>query len=207
MLPIDEQQIESNIIPISLVNPEQTPTPIESELNITPESVAVNEPELETNINPDNEAVYEPELEPIINSESMTVNEPELEPNINPEPEAGLLSASELTPELEPLHIQLGNTIENTNSGVRLIMSWTDGKRTVFEREYDSHVWTIHSRTGEYRELGPVFFAHRGDAFTVSFTTTTRVYHLYEDGTGHFKNLDGSNNEDLRWEFEITYYG
>jgi len=111
-----------------------------------------------------------------------------------------------IEPELSPYE-QLWNSISSAEDGVSINISWYNNQTTVFERERDSRVWMIQSRdvnaANAYREVHPTFRIVDG-VITVSFTTTTRVYYLLEDGTGHFQNTNGTNNEDLTWDFTIT---
>jgi len=107
---------------------------------------------------------------------------------------------------LEPMHRALGHAILNTTDGINLTMYWSAtnrGNRTIFERAPNSSTWMMHARDGDYREVLPAF-NYDGDAFTISWPgVTSRVYNLFEDGTGFFANPNGSNYESLTWDFEV----
>jgi len=105
-------------------------------------------------------------------------------------------------PDDEPVHITLGNIVMDTSDGVDIRILWRNREITVFERAAGGSRWMMQSRTGDYRQVIPSF-SFRNDAFTIAFTTTTRVYYLFEDGTGYFRNPNGSNSEALDWEFVL----
>ena len=102
-----------------------------------------------------------------------------------------------------PMHVQLENAVENGNESIWLTMRWIGGQRSgqevLYERTVDSHQWTMEDASG-ISVVEPTF-AMEDNAYTISFPTTTRVFYLFADGTGHFRNPDGSENEDLTWEF------
>jgi len=42
-------------------------------------------------------------------------------------------------------------------------------------------------------------FSYENDVFMIGFPTTTRIYYLYNDGSGNFSQPDGTNKENLTW--------
>ena len=104
---------------------------------------------------------------------------------------------------------KLVDSLNGTRDGVILVMAWSNNEVTVFERECNSQIWMMQSRdvtaANAYREVSPAFsFDHAGEVIKIGFPTTTRLYHLYKDGTGHFSNTDGTKYEGLTWEYTIT---
>jgi hypothetical protein len=84
-----------------------------------------------------------------------------------------------------------------------LTIHWDNGEQTIFYSDYDSDFdytyWDMISRNGGISEVFPTFetLTH---AVVIGFPqTTTRVYHLFEDGTGDF---DG---EPLSWSFRTRH--
>jgi len=104
-----------------------------------------------------------------------------------------------------PMHLMLRDAIDLSIDGVVISIEWTSGRHrgnsTVFERLYNSNDWIMYG-VSDTREVFPTF-GYAGDAFTIGFPTTTRIYYLFEDGTGYFRNTDGTNNENLKWEYWI----
>ena len=101
---------------------------------------------------------------------------------------------------------QLWHSIDSTMDGVALAVSWYDDQTTVFRRELGNRIWMMQSRdinaANAYREVYPTF-AMEDDVITIGFPTTTRLYYLFEDGTGYFRNPDGTRSEGFTWSFAI----
>ena len=83
----------------------------------------------------------------------------------------------------------------NTGYWVRITAYWSGGRTTLFERDKDSPVWMMTSRTGDYRLVEPDF-SFENNVIDIGFPTTRNVYRLQEGGTGDF------GGEALTWEFE-----
>jgi len=102
-----------------------------------------------------------------------------------------------------PMHVQLENAIENSGSAVWLSITWIGGQHagseTLFERAGGGQKWTMEGVSGR-SDVDPVF-GKENNTLTIGFTTTTRVYYLFSDGTGYFRNPDGTNSEDFTWMF------
>jgi len=125
----------------------------------------------------------------------------------DPEPAPAPSPETILEPELSAYE-QLKDSITGKRDGVTLVISWFNDETTVFEKERNSHIWMMQSRdlsaANAYREVEPTFyFDQTGEVIKIGFPTTTRLYHLYKDGTGHFSNTDGTSYEDLMWECTI----
>lgn len=92
------------------------------------------------------------------------------------------------------------DTVLNTTNWVRIDILWANGRKTVFERDRDSSVWTMQSRDGNYRMVEPDF-SYQNGTLSFGFPTTANRYYLNSDGTGMFAK------ETLTWEFEtdISY--
>jgi len=124
------------------------------------------------------------------------------------EPLAREVSADNITPELTQYQ-QLWQSINNTGDSVSMVMTWFDNRTTVLLREQDRQIWTMKSRdlseAGDriINKLSPAFSLEE-DVITMSFTTTPKIYYLFEDGTGYFRNPDGTNSEVFTWEFAIN---
>ena len=101
------------------------------------------------------------------------------------------------TPDASPYPSSLSGIILETTDWIRLDARWANGTSTIFERDKDSPVWTMHSRGGRYRMVEPTF-GFEGTAFTISFPTSKDYYKIFENGTGSF------GNESLTWEFETS---
>jgi len=114
-------------------------------------------------------------------------------------------------PVIEPdlsVYEKLVDSITGTKDGIIMVVTWSNNEFTVFERESNNHIWMMQSRdvsaSNAYREVKPTFsFDHIGEVIKISFSTTTRIYNLYQNGTGHFSNTDGTSYEDLTWEYTI----
>jgi len=87
-------------------------------------------------------------------------------------------------PELSNIEI-LEDVIMYSDLTCWLVIFWENNTTTVFERYSGANEWYMYSRDGDYREVEPTFWIERG-VFMISFPTTTRVYNIYEDGTGFF---------------------
>ena len=93
--------------------------------------------------------------------------------------------------------MSLEDAILYANEWVRLGIQWTNGTRTVFERDRDSQIWTMESRDGRYRMVEPDF-SSSGGTFTIGFPTTKTRYTLMSDHTGSF------GNEAMTWIIETN---
>ena len=105
--------------------------------------------------------------------------------------------------------IQIYNEMENRNSGVHLLITWTDGphsgNQSALYREAGSNIWMMDG-VSSVREVFPAF-GYDSDAYIISWprlTTSERRYYLFENGTGYFAEPDGSDRENLRWAFWVN---
>jgi len=103
-----------------------------------------------------------------------------------------------------PMHIQLQNAINNKDEPLWLILTWTSGQHngdeTVFEWDDDIGEWIME---GAYSMSQPEpIFGETNNALTIGFEDTQRVYYFFADGTGHYRNPDGTNDEDFVWIFK-----
>jgi len=106
-----------------------------------------------------------------------------------------------------PLHVQLENAIDDENEDIWLTLTWTSGLHnglvTVFERDSETKEWLmdgVYSRS----EPDPIF-GSTSSSFTLGFADTPRVFYFFADGTGHYRNPDGTDDEDFVWEFMTTF--
>jgi len=113
---------------------------------------------------------------------------PETPPPPEPPPPPPPLSAFEV----------LAGMILETKNPCWLTIFWDNNTITQFERIYYNDDWFMYSRDGDYRAVEPTFWLEDG-IFKISFPTTTRVYHLFEDHSGHF------GDEKFEWEFDWSY--
>jgi len=81
-----------------------------------------------------------------------------------------------------------------------LTIYWENGTQTMFYRDYAEHdYWGMFSRDGDHREVFPEI-SMQENAVVIGFPqTTTRLYYLYEDGTGMF------GDETLSWSFQTRH--
>jgi len=107
-----------------------------------------------------------------------------------------------------PLHIQLENAINNRNEDIWLTITWTSGEhnesglKTLFERDSETREWIME---GAYSRSEPEpIFSNTNNAFTIGFADTPRVFYFFADSTGHYRNPDGTDDEDFIWEFMTT---
>ncbi|MCL2079865.1 MAG: zinc ribbon domain-containing protein [Oscillospiraceae bacterium] len=104
----------------------------------------------------------------------------------------------------------LANYLQDPSLYARFTVYWTSGTYrgvdTYFERFSDDPKWWMKSRTGDYREVDPVFSYGKQDnkdVFIIEFPlTTTNAYYIYEDGSGYFGTLDRTSAEAVTWVFE-----
>ena len=106
-----------------------------------------------------------------------------------------------------PLNIQLENAVNNPDEDVWLSLTWTSGQHngleTIFERVDESRLWVME---GAYSRSDPEpVFGSANNAFTIGFEDTPRVFYFFDDGTGHYRDPDGSNVEDFIWELKTTF--
>jgi hypothetical protein len=116
------------------------------------------------------------------------------EPPVMPEPPAMPEPPELPQPVLTATEI-LADVIFNTNNVCWLVIYWENGTTTVFERDEYTLDWIMYSRDGSVRQVEPSF-SLRGSTFLIGFPTTTRVYNLFNDGTGFF------GDEALVWIFD-----
>ena len=76
----------------------------------------------------------------------------------------------------------------NTNDWILINIDWSNGQRTVFEKDRDSLVWVMYSRDGNIRMVKPDF-ASKGESITIGFPTTRNRYNLAPDGLGYFHSI------------------
>ena len=105
-----------------------------------------------------------------------------------------------------PFHKQLESAVKNKNEPLWLMITWTsgmhNGEETVFEWDVDNQLWIME---GAYSRSEPEpVFGETSTAFTIGFSDAPRVYYFYADGTGHYRNPDGSDNEDFIWFFLLS---
>jgi len=102
-----------------------------------------------------------------------------------------------------PLHAQLEAAIDDEIEGVWLTILWTsgehNGQETSFLRARNDDTWIMHGVT-DTREVYPIFNME-ANAFTIGFPNTARIYYLFADGTGYFREPDGAYAEDFIWWF------
>ena len=105
-----------------------------------------------------------------------------------------------------PMHIQLENAVKNRNEPLWLTITWTsgqhNGEETVFEWDVENREWIMD---GAYNRSDPEpVFDNTHNAFTLGFSDTPRVFYFFADGTGHYRNPDGTDDEDFVWIFKTT---
>ena len=105
-----------------------------------------------------------------------------------------------------PMHIQLENAVKNKNEPLWLTITWTsgqhNGQETVFEWDVEEQEWIME---GSYSRSDPEpVFDNTHNAFTMGFSDTPRVFYFFADGTGHYRNPDGTDDEDFIWLFQTT---
>ena len=105
-----------------------------------------------------------------------------------------------------PLHVQLENAIKNKNEPLWLIITWTsgqhNGEETVFEWDEENQEWLME---GAYNRSDPEpVFGETNNAFTIGFHDMPRVFYFFSDGSGHYRNPDGTDDEDFVWIFKTT---
>ncbi|MCL2425383.1 MAG: hypothetical protein FWD05_03490 [Oscillospiraceae bacterium] len=103
-----------------------------------------------------------------------------------------------------PLHAQLEAAINDEIEGVWLTVLWTsgehNGQETSFIRARNDDTWIMHG-VSDTREVHPIFNME-SNAFTIGFPNTARIYYLFADGTGYFREPDdGAYAEDFIWWF------
>ena len=100
-----------------------------------------------------------------------------------------------------PKHLQLEHAIENTDSTIWLVVTWVSGENTgreyVFERDEKNLEWSLEV-ISVINTVEPVF-GRDENAFTILFKDSTRIYYLFPDGTGHYMNPDGSDDDEFTW--------
>ena len=100
-----------------------------------------------------------------------------------------------------PNHLQLENAIENTDSAIWLVVTWVSGENTgreyVFERDDESLEWSLEV-VSDITTVEPLF-GRDENAFTMSFEDSSRLYYFFPDGTGHYMNPDGSDDDEFTW--------
>lgn len=89
---------------------------------------------------------------------------------------------------------KLNRTINETSNWICLTVYWGNYKKTVFERDRDSQVWTMLGRDGSFRLVDPIF-ALEGDVFTIGFPTTETKYEMNTDFNGRF------GSEGMTWTY------
>ena len=117
-------------------------------------------------------------------------------PTPNPTP-----SPTPEPPPEDPLHIQLGNVIFNTSDALEIHVNWESGEHSVFYREAGTLKWTLYSRRGDIYELQITFKYEDDNLITMQTGGTDRKYHFFSDGTGYWRNPNGSHHENLEWTF------
>jgi hypothetical protein len=112
------------------------------------------------------------------------------------------------TPSNETRLQHLSDAMRNTNVEVYITFSWTDGpfggKVTALERSSGSSKWWMYGANGHNREVFPEYEYNISNVSIAYPGTTTRVYYLFEDGTGYFSEPDGSNRENLMWGYWVN---
>jgi len=105
-----------------------------------------------------------------------------------------------------PITMQLENALSDPETPIWLTISWLDdslfGQERVFERDSETGTWTLESAT-ERGEVEPTFENDDG-IIIISFPDTDLMYYLFDDATGYYKNLDGTEIEDFMWWFKTT---
>lgn len=105
-----------------------------------------------------------------------------------------------------PMHLQLESAIESADTSIWLTIFWSTGPHsdedTTFERDGDSHVWTMGGASGT-GEVTPIF-GRDENAITITLPTSSRIYFLFADSTGNFKYPDGTDSDDFFWWFMTT---
>jgi len=105
-----------------------------------------------------------------------------------------------------PMHVQLENAIKNKNEPLWLIITWTsgqhNGEETVFEWDDEHQEW-IMDGVYSHGEPDPIF-GETSNAFTIGFHDTPRVFYFFADASGHYRNPDGTDDEDFIWLFKTA---
>ena len=90
----------------------------------------------------------------------------------------------------------LTDAIQNSTSRIQIVISWIDGRTTSFERTAGSDNWIMHNGDGSGSTVYPTFPDEIG-IITISFPTTNKLYFLYDNLTGEFRD------ESFEWDYTI----
>jgi len=105
-----------------------------------------------------------------------------------------------------PIHLQLEDAVENTDTEIWLTITWIDGQRTgqemLFERSGENQYWYMQEPLG-VKSIDPVF-GIEGNALTIRSPDDNKVFYFFAAGIGQYKNPDGTENEEFIWEFSTT---
>jgi len=105
-----------------------------------------------------------------------------------------------------PVHIQLADAIEYTNTAIWLSLLWTTGPDADYEsllkRDPDSRKWVMEDLNGVI-DIEPVF-SIENKSFVIGIPNTGKSFYLFSDMTGHYQNPDGSESDDFSWWFSTT---
>jgi len=105
-----------------------------------------------------------------------------------------------------PIHQQLDDAIENTDTEIWLTLTWVSGQQAgqevMFERSGENQYWHMLEPFG-VKAIDPVFSID-GNALTIRNPDEHKVYYLFAAGIGQYKNPDGTENEEFIWEFSTT---
>ena len=105
-----------------------------------------------------------------------------------------------------PVTMQLENALNDSDTAIWLTISWLDddrfGQEIVFERDLDTQTWTLES-AAERGEVEPTFGNEDG-VITIIFPTSTKIYYLFDDSMGFYRNPDGTDSEDFMWWFKTS---
>jgi len=104
------------------------------------------------------------------------------------------------------------DNVNNTNVGLRLVVSWIDGpqagRESIYWRDRNSSTWYIRRVSGVVDEINPEF-GYNDAVLTILWPVMNyaRTHNLFEDGTGFFSRDYGRANsvyENLIWELTIS---
>ena len=82
-----------------------------------------------------------------------------------------------------------------TSDWVRLNLYWSDGGKTVYEREPENDLWTILRTSGARAIVEPIFTFNE-DEFFIDSPMARERYSFFADNTGSY------GSDTLKWDFE-----